>query len=167
LTMTGLWFYFTLCEYLTTGYGGLEEEWGVFMSKMTGHFAGLFWLMVGLMVIAFILLLFCGKWPIGATVCASIFIVVGMWIERYTIVVPTLNELVGRGYDAPIYSPSWVEWSITGASFSAFILLYVLFAKMFPIISIWEMEESEEAIEVKLEALKSYLPTAVSATTEG
>ena len=167
LTMTGLWFYLTLCEYLTTGYGGLEEEWGVFMSKMTGHFAGLFWGMVACMMIAFVILLFCRRWPIGATVLGSVFIVVGMWIERYTIVVPTLNELTGRGYDAPIYQPSWVEWSITGASFAAFILLYVLFAKMFPIISIWEMEEGEEAIEVKLQAMKSYLPTGTSATTEG
>jgi len=89
-----------------------------------------------------------------------------MWIERYTIVVPTLNELTGRGYEAALYRPSWVEWSITGASVCGFILLYVIFAKLFPIISIWEVEEAEEAIGVKLEGMKSYLPTVSSATTE-
>ena len=167
LTMTGLWFYFTLCEYLTTGYGALPEEWAVFVSKITGEFSALFWIMMTAMTIAFFLLLLCRKkWAIGATVSASVLIVAGMWIERYTIVVPTLNELTGRGYEAGIYHPSWVEWSITGASLCAFALLYVLFAKLFPIISIWEVEEAEEAIEAKLEGMKSYLP-GVSATVEG
>ena len=69
-----------------------------------------------------------------------------MWIERYTIVVPTLAALTGRGVEAEVgmYSPSWVEWSITAASFSGFALLYVVFAKLFPIISIWEIEEGRE-----------------------
>jgi len=158
LTMTALWFYFTLAEFLTTGYGGLAEETAVFQSKMTGDFAVLFWTMVTFMTIAFVLLLVSRRWPIGATVTASCFIVVGMWIERYTIVVPTLNLLEGRGYEAAIYRPSWVEVSITGASICGFILLYAIFIKLFPIISIWEVEEAEEAIEEKVEALKNYLP---------
>lgn len=166
LTMTSMWFYFTLCEYLTTGYGALPEEWEVFESKVVGEFSVLFWIMMACMTIAFFLLLLCRKWAIGATVIASAFIVVGMWIERYTIVVPTLMKLSGRGYEAGMYYPSWVEWSITAASLCGFALLYVLFAKLFPIISIWEIEEGEEAIEAKLEAMKRYLPTGVSAVTE-
>jgi Ni/Fe-hydrogenase subunit HybB-like protein len=168
LTMTALWFYFTLCELLTTGYGGLSEEWGVFMSKMSGEFSVLFWTMVVSMTIAFfVLVLARRRWAIGATVTASVFIVIGMWIERYTIVVPTLNEHLGRGYDPALYHPSWVEWSITGASICGFILLYVLFVKLFPIISIWEVEEAEEAVEAKLEGMKAYFPTVSPATPEG
>ena len=56
-TMTGLWFYFTFSEYITTGYGALPEEWEVFMSKMSGDFSVLFWIMVSCMTIAFFLLL--------------------------------------------------------------------------------------------------------------
>jgi Ni/Fe-hydrogenase subunit HybB-like protein len=166
LTMTVLWFYFTLCEFLTAGYVGLTEEMEVFEAKMTGEFSALFWIMVTCMTIAFFILLLCRRWPIVATVVASAFIVVGMWIERYTIVVPTLMKLTGQGYKAGMYYPSWVEWSITAASFSCFALLYVVFAKLFPIISIWEVEEAEEAIEEQLEAMKSYLPTEVSAAAE-
>ena len=164
LTMTALWFYFTLAEFLTTGYGALVEERLVFQSKMTGEFAVLFWTMVAFMTVAFILLLVSRRWPIGATVSASCLIVAGMWIERYTIVVPTLNLLEGRGYEAAIYRPSWVEVSITAASICGFILLYAIFVKLFPIISIWEVEEGEEAIEEKVEALKSYLPELSTAT---
>jgi len=39
------------------------------------------------------------------------------------------------------YSPSWVEWSITAAAFAGFALLYALFSKFFPIISMWEVSE--------------------------
>ena len=166
LTMTVLWFYFTLCEFLTAGYVGLTEEMEVFEAKMTGEFSVLFWTMVACMTIAFFLLLLGRRWAIGATVIASAFIVVGMWIERYTIVVPTLIKLTGRGYEVGMYYPSWVEWSITAASFSCFALLYVVFAKLFPIISIWEVEEAEEAIEVQLEEMKSYLPEEVPAAAE-
>jgi molybdopterin-containing oxidoreductase family membrane subunit len=162
--MTALWFYFTLAEFLTTGYGGLVEEQLVFQSKMSGAFAPLFWTMVAFMVIAFFLLLVSRRWPIAATVSASCFIVAGMWLERYTIVVPTLNLLEGRGYEAAIYRPSWVEISITAGSVCGFILLYAIFVKLFPIISIWEVEEGEEAIEEKVEALKSYLPEFSTAT---
>jgi molybdopterin-containing oxidoreductase family membrane subunit len=167
LTMTALWFYFTCSEYVTTGYGALPEEWAVFMSKMAGDFSVLFWTMMLCMTIAFFLLLLLrNKWAIGTTVTASVFIVVGMWIERYTIVVPTLNELTGRGYECAVYQPSWVEWSLTGASLCAFALLYVVFSKLFPIISIWEVEEAEEAIETCVEGMKSYLPTVSSASNE-
>ena len=167
LTMTALWFYFTLAEYITTGYGALPEEWEVFEAKITGAFSGLFWTMIVCMSIAFFLLLLVRKkWAIGATVAASVFIIIGMWIERYTIVVPTLMMLSGRGYEASMYYPSWVEWSITGASLCGFALLYVVFAKLFPIISIWEVEEAEEAIEANLETMRSYLPVPSSATAE-
>ena len=168
LTMTSLWFYFTLSEYITVGYGALAEEWPVFAVKVTGEYATLFWTMMVFMTIAFFVLLLCrSRWPIGGTVFASFFIVPGMWIERYTIVVPTLMKIEGRGYEPAMYNASWVEWSITGASFFLFALLYVLFAKLFPIISIWEVDEAEEAIDVKIEELKSYLPSESPAATEG
>lgn len=167
LTMTAMWFYFTFAEYLTTGYGALPEEWEVFMSKMSGDFSVPFWIMVSCMTVAFFLLLLLrNKYAVVATVTASVLIVVGMWLERYTIVVPTLNTFTGRGYEARFYEPSWVEWSITGASLCGFALLYVIFAKLFPIISIWEVEEAEEAIEERVEGMKSYLPTVPAAMTE-
>jgi len=164
LVMISLWFYFTLAEYLTTGYGALSEEWEVFEAKIAGEFSTLFWVMVTCMTIAFfLLLLFRAKWAIGATTIASVFIVVGMWIERYTIVIPTLTDFSG-GHDHTIqlYHPTWVEWSITIACFFGFVLLYVIFAKLFPIISIWEVEEGEEAIGEKVEIMRSYLPTGSS-----
>jgi len=94
---------------------------------------------------------------IAGVVIASVLVDVGMWLERYTIVVPTETHpmlLFSRGF----YHPTWVEWSITAGAFAGFALLYVLFAKVFPIISIWEVQEAEEAIPAAVEQLRSYLP---------
>jgi hypothetical protein len=52
-----------------------------------------------------------------------------------------------------------VEVSIMAASFAAFILLYVLFAKVFPIVSIWEVREGRETALIEAgERIKSYMP---------
>jgi Ni/Fe-hydrogenase subunit HybB-like protein len=159
LTMNALWFYFTFAEFLTTGYVGLTEEWEVFTSKVTGQFSPLFWFMAIAMTIAFFLLAVPRrKWPIGSTCTASAFIIIGMWIERYSIIVPTLTKYDAAGQAVRIYAPSWVEWSITLGSVAGFVLLYVIFAKLFPLISIWEVEEGKEALEMKLKTMKSYLP---------
>jgi molybdopterin-containing oxidoreductase family membrane subunit len=159
LTMTSLWFYFTFAEFLTTGYVGLTEDWQVFVSKVTGQFSSLFWFMAVAMTVAFFLLALARrKWPIGSTCIASAFIIVGMWIERYSIVVPTLTRYDEQGRAAHIYWPSMIEWLITLGSVAGFVLLYVVFAKLFPLISIWEVEDGKEALAAKLETMRSYLP---------
>jgi hypothetical protein len=84
-----------------------------------------------------------------------------MWLERYTIVLPTLINPrlpIERG----VYTPSWVELAITAACFAAFILLYILFVKVFPIVSIWEIKEGKEVgVEETAERVESYLPDTV------
>jgi molybdopterin-containing oxidoreductase family membrane subunit len=69
-----------------------------------------------------------------------------MWLERYTIVVPTLTR-PRLPYEFGLYLPSWVEWSVTLGSLAVFMLMYVLFARLFPIISIWEVREAAHAEE--------------------
>lgn len=90
--------------------------------------------------------------PIGTTVGAAVLVNVAMWAKRYIIVVPTLeNPFIPLPQHTPTewaqYTPSGVEWAITAGAFAAFVLLYLLFAKVFPIVSIWETGEEQEAIE--------------------
>ena len=155
-----LWFYFTFSELLTTYYGNDPAHLVVFYSKLSGRFAPLFWVMV----------LTCFVIPVGilsrrqtrtvtGTVIASVLVVIGMWLERFTIVVPTLtNPRVP--WDKVYYSPSWVEVGITLGFGATFMFLYVLFTKFFPIISIWEIREGREtALDEVAERVKSYMPT--------
>ena len=46
-------------------------------------------------------------------------------------------------YSYGIYRPQPIEIIISGSTFAAMVLLYVLFAKFVPIISIWEMKAGD------------------------
>jgi molybdopterin-containing oxidoreductase family membrane subunit len=67
-----------------------------------------------------------------------------MWVERFLIVVPSMAT-PQVPFDWGVYQPTWVEWSITAASFAAFALLYAVFSKVFPIVSMWEVREESQA----------------------
>ena len=62
-----------------------------------------------------------------------------MWLERFLIIVPSLGHKY-LPYTWGTYRPRPVEIMITIATFAAMMLLYVLFAKFVPIISIWELK---------------------------
>lgn len=142
LTFTLLWAYFTFVEHLVVAYGGGTHELAVLWSKLTGRYAPLFWGMVVLcFIIPFPILVF--KRTIPGLLIASICIVIGMWIERFTIIIPSLSE-PRLPYARGAYTPTWVEWSMTAGLFAGFTLAFVLFSKFFPVISIWEMEKEEK-----------------------
>jgi len=165
LVMALLWFYFTFAEFLTTYYGGEPTHMVVFLSKTEGKFSPVFWTMVvSCFVIPFSLL--CNRRTRGTIwgpVVASVSVELGMWLERFLIVVPSLSN-PRLPLTAAAYSPSWVEWSLLAGFIAAFILLYVLFTKLFPIVSIWEIREGREhSLEEVSERVRSYLPAPAEA----
>jgi molybdopterin-containing oxidoreductase family membrane subunit len=139
-----LWAYFTFSEYLTEFYGNEPAGMRVLFAKLTEEFSPLFWAMwLFNFIIPFIVLSNRRTRTVTGTVITSILINVGMWIERYNIVVPTLTR-PRLPFPAAAYLPTWVEWSLLIGSLAMFALLYLLFSKIFPIISIWEVREGEE-----------------------
>lgn len=164
LVMTLLWFYFTFAEYLTSYYGAEPAHMKVFWEKISGHYAVPFWVMtLCCFVIPLAILIRRRTRTVTMTVIASISVTVGMWLERFTIVVPTLMN-PRLPYERGAYHPTWVEVSVTAGCFALFILLYVVFTKLFPIVSIWEVREGQEsAVEETGERIKSYLPSSAAA----
>lgn len=159
LAMCLLWFYFTFAEYLTAFYGHEPVEMSIFWAKVTGHYAPYFWTMVVTdLVIPLAILCNRKTRKIPGIAVASVSVCIGMWLERFTIVVPTLvNPRLpwARGS----YAPSWVEISLFAAFIAGFILLYAIFVKLFPIISIWEIREGrEQGVAEVTERLRGYLP---------
>jgi molybdopterin-containing oxidoreductase family membrane subunit len=162
LVMSLLWFYFTFTENLTSFYGAEPSHLAVFYAKLTGPYAPYFWSMVFLCFILPVAILSNRKTrTIPGIFIVSCGVIVGMWLERFTIVLPTLINPrlpIERG----TYAPSWVELAITAGCFAAFILLYILFVKVFPIVSIWEIKEGKDVgVEETAERVKSYLPDTV------
>jgi Ni/Fe-hydrogenase subunit HybB-like protein len=159
LTMCLFWFYFTFAEYLTEFYGAEPASLGVLLAKIGGEFSPAFMTMVFFcFVIPFVVLAFPRTRTIAGTVVAAILIDIGMWLERYTIVVPTLTR-PQLPYQFGVYFPTWVEWSITLGCFAVFVLMYVIFARLFPLISIWEVQEGAEAHAPAAEAPVAAEPT--------
>jgi len=159
LVMACLWLYFTVSEYVTAFYGNEPTHMAVFWSKFTGDFAPHFWAMVIFcFIIPFPILAINKTRTIFGTTIASISVVIGMWLERFTIIVPTLL-LQRLSIEPTIYAPTWVEWSILAGCGSFFMLLYVVFTKFFPIISVWEIREGREQKRAEIiEWVDSRLP---------
>jgi molybdopterin-containing oxidoreductase family membrane subunit len=152
LVMSAFWGYFTLAEFLTTGYATLTHETAVLNAKLTGEYAPAFWIMViGNLVIPFSILIWKkGRTPVG-TFIASLSILVGMWVERFLIVAPSLTR-PSLGLLPATYSPSLSEAAIMAGSLALFALLFLLFFKVFPAISVWEVEEGQVVETVKRKA---------------
>src|SRR6266849_5076570 len=140
LLMSLLWFYFTMAENLTVWYGNEPKEMAVFGARIRAHYAPYFWTMVGLnFVVPFVLLGIRRLRTIQTAAISSACVLIGMWLERYLIVVPTLTNPRLTSATS-FYFPSWVELTITAATFAGMVMLYLLFAKLFPIIAVWEFK---------------------------
>ena len=140
LMMSLLWLYFIFSERLTTWYGNESSEMAVFWSTQRGPFAPLFWAMVFCnFLLPFPLLAIRKLRTIRGTAIASLAVVVGMWLERFLIIVPSLSRKY-LPYSWGTYRPTWIEITITVGTFAGMGLLYMLFVKFVPIISIWELK---------------------------
>ncbi len=143
LTLCVVYFYFTVNEYIAAGYTNEHAEQRLLDAIFHGPYATQFWWMIiaGMMLPALLLAL---PWTrnLAGIITASLLVNLGMWLKRYVLVVPTLHvpflppDLAdGKTLN---YIPTWVEWSIVVGGFALFLLLFALFAKVFPLISTWE-----------------------------
>jgi Ni/Fe-hydrogenase subunit HybB-like protein len=157
LLMSLLWAYFVFAERLTTWYGNDSAEIAVLMQTQRGGFAPLFWTMVVCNLVVPVALLAPRRLrTIRGCVIASCSVCIGMWLERFLIIVPALGHKY-LPYRWGTYRPRPVEIIITVATFAAMTLLYTLFAKLVPVISLWEWHGGERLA-------RSPQPTAIPET---
>lgn len=138
-----VWTYLTLIEFASVWYGHNPVEKELLLSKLTldGPYSIWFWQM-----------LFCGailpfsmafervRRSIPLMFVISILLNYGMWLERWMIVSPTLSQ----GYHPFAFHviwPSWVQWFIVAGSFGWFGLLFLIFVKVIPSVSMYEVKE--------------------------
>ncbi|MEE2776317.1 MAG: NrfD/PsrC family molybdoenzyme membrane anchor subunit [Acidobacteriota bacterium] len=142
--MTLAWGYFTFAEHLTVWYANEVAEARVLWSRFTGKWAGPFWTMVIVnFVIPICVLPFrWGRKPLP-TALVSLGVLVGMWLERFLIIVPSL-ELPRLAYTLGDYTPSSIELMVLIGSVGLFAFFYFAFTMNVPIISVWEVREGWE-----------------------
>jgi molybdopterin-containing oxidoreductase family membrane subunit len=81
----------------------------------------------------------------------SIFINVGMWAERFVIIVMSLQrDYLPSSWHA--YSPTWVDLSLFGGTISLFLLLFLLFLRFIPFIPVSELKELRRELDERRHA---------------
>jgi len=149
-----LYLYFNINEYLTMGYKFEERDRTLLARLFVGDYAPFFWtvqmitvFVPAILLIAVLALKRNAQFTIPGVALASFLVIVGAWAKRYLIVIPTLASPYLPAQRVPLswthYRPTWVEWSITAGAFALFLLLYTLFCKWLPMISIWETRQGE------------------------
>ncbi|MCL4530785.1 MAG: polysulfide reductase NrfD [Chloroflexi bacterium] len=133
--------YLNISEYITTGYK-MEEGIIFYIQELfVGQYAGLFWFYIlGGILLPILLVSSRRTRTIKGIIFAAVLVLVAMWIERYLIIVAGFRVPL-MAYMPRNYSPSWVEWSILVGGFALFALIISVFAKLFPVVSIWEVVE--------------------------
>jgi molybdopterin-containing oxidoreductase family membrane subunit len=135
--------YSYLCEFFIAWYGPSTTERDLFWWRATGHFWWAFWTMFSCNVI-FPLLLWFKKVRRNMTVLfiLCLFVNVGMWFERFVIIVTSLARPFEPGLFGINYKMSWTEAAITAGAFAWFFMYFLLFVKLLPAISIAEVKET-------------------------
>ncbi|MBI3004410.1 MAG: polysulfide reductase NrfD [Ignavibacteriales bacterium] len=161
LIMSLIWFYFTFSEYLTGVFGAEPHEMHIIMYKLTGPYAVFFWGMILCnFVLPVIIMSFKKLRTITGILIASMGVVIGMWLERLIIVVPSLAN-PRMELPAGMYMPTMLEWSLFAGGIAVFVMGFMIFSKFFPLISIWEIEEGRTHGRKEVEErIESYLPAA-------
>jgi molybdopterin-containing oxidoreductase family membrane subunit len=128
---------------------------------MSGEYTVLMLLMIlGNAVLPFVILCFKRlRRSVGVMLVVSLMVNVGMFIERFLIIVPSLSHK-NMPFVWGSYRPSWVELSVTAAAFAGFALLYTLFAKFFPMVAVTDVQELE-ARRTEVTLGRTRLPTIV------
>ncbi len=136
-----VWVYLNIMEFATVWYSHNMYDKDVLLEKMGGPYAPFWWTMIILGVgLPFALLVKWIRQNMIVLLLVSMLINVIMWLERWMIISPALarnHEPYAAGY----HWPGWVELSITVASFAWFTLLFLIFVKIFPSLSMYEVKE--------------------------
>ncbi|MCH7608641.1 MAG: polysulfide reductase NrfD, partial [Chloroflexi bacterium] len=77
----------------------------------------------------------------------SLLVNVGMWTERFLIIVPGLVRKGPLVFDYGTYRPSPIEIMIVVGTLALVPFLLLLFSKFFPLIPLWEVKEGQKLID--------------------
>jgi molybdopterin-containing oxidoreductase family membrane subunit len=130
-----------LMETFTAWYSGNLYERAMMLNRMFGPYGYMFWALM-----LFNVLVPQGLWfqrvrtNVPALFGIAICINIGMWLERYVIVVVSLSrDFMPSAWG--MYSGTVWDYAIFTGSIGLFLALMFLFIRLLPMISIFEMQE--------------------------
>ena len=140
------WFYFFAMEFMFGIYGQETDELATRTLQVFG--APWSWWFLTFLIAAFFfpvpLWLFRNvRRSFLLMAITTISVNIGMWLERFLIIVPGLARKQGFTQAWYTYSPSPVEITIVAGTFALVLMLFLLFAKVFPLIPIFDIKEGQ------------------------
>lgn len=154
--------YAYLNEYFLTWFSREDAEIVNLKYKAFGAFAPYFWIMTFCNMVAPLALFWKSvRRSLVGLFIVSILINIGMWMERFVIIVGSLaRDWVPGAWTEGAYQMTWVEWGITIGSLGWFMFFFLIFTKMLPVLPIAEVKRDilleyreEEAIEAAERAM--------------
>jgi Ni/Fe-hydrogenase subunit HybB-like protein len=148
LAMGWLVIYSYVIEHFVAWYSGNPYElYTHFVGRPLGSYAWLYWAMLACNALTpqlFWVRSFRTRgWLLFA---ASLLVNLGMWAERFIIVVTSLERdfLVSSWH---VYVPTWVDWGIFLGTFGLFFFLFFLFLRFVPLVPISELKRMRYELE--------------------
>jgi len=142
LVLSLIWTYINIVEIFTGWFSGASGEIEALKFRMFGFYAVLYWEMILFCAVAPLLMISKRfRHSLVPMLILSIAINIGMYTERFLIVATSQP----RQYlpDAwGLYIPSAVEISIIVGSLAMFVTLFLIFVKIYPSVSIYEVKET-------------------------
>ena len=147
--------YFTFSEYLTKWYGSRKHDElliSILFDRYYGsfifaHYIGVLMPMIVIAIPRFR--------TIRAITLSSVVVIIALWLNRYLIVVPTLESPYMPIQESRAewihYSGTWVEWVLTLGGIAAFCLFFTVASRWVPVINVSE-ENEEQLIQKRKES---------------
>lgn len=151
LVMSLLFGYFTFSEYFPKWYSHKTNDVHLLETLFSGYFwEFIFANYIGVLVP--IAILFFKKFrTINAITFAAVIAILGLWLNRYLIVIPTLETpflpIQDTRPEFVHYTATWVEWALSFAGIAAFCLFFTLLVKFVPAIPMSGIIDNERANE--------------------
>jgi molybdopterin-containing oxidoreductase family membrane subunit len=117
------------------------------VDRPTGPYAPAFWTVIfcncGVPQVLWSRRVRTSAWALFAV---SLFVQLGMWLERLMFIVTAEHhDFLPSSW--AMYTPTWIDWTILAGSISFFGLLFLLFMRCVPFIPISELKDMRRGLE--------------------
>jgi molybdopterin-containing oxidoreductase family membrane subunit len=150
LILAAFFGYFTFSEYLTKWYGSQKDDENLINLLMDKYFL-MFILSNYVGVLMPLIVVGIPKFrTINMITITAVVVIIALWLNRYLIVVPTLESPYLPIQDARLdwisYSGTWVEWALTIGGVASFCLFFTIGARFIPIIPVSKEKGDKEEV---------------------
>ncbi|MBK9275488.1 MAG: polysulfide reductase NrfD [Flavobacteriales bacterium] len=129
-----------ITELFISWYSGVEYESYAFINRATGPYWWSYWAMMTCNVVSPQVFWFKKlRTNLTFTFFMSIVVNIGMWFERFVIIVTSLHrDYLPSAWN--MFHPTWVDVGIFVGTLGIFFTLYLLFARFFPVLALNELK---------------------------